>query len=436
MRTLLRQILDHASRSEESDADLLRRFADLRDGEAFGQLVRRYGGLVWGQCRNLVANEADADDAFQATFLVLAKSARTIRTADRLGPWLHGVAYRVCQNARRETARRARREQAAAAPEASRPVADSAWDALLAAVYEELHALPEKLRTAFVLCYLEGKGTTEAAQQLGLKLGTFSARLTRAREQLLARLAARGLAVGVGVLVALGGTAVQAAPALVQRAVAVALAQTVPAVLLTLTNGVLMMMGVTKLKVAALLLVGALACGGLWSLQAQPPGGGASGSGAFPPGGQPDLPRVERELRDLREQVALREQELRRLEKEAAAKTSEYRYVAQQPGYAPTPAEFEKAVKEVEKEGYRFVGVVTMALDVKRPAAGAGGLPGAGLGTGGGPPGLGAVPTLVFRKTVPLGGGVAPRGSGGIGGAGTGSGFGGASGGPGANPPE
>src|SRR4051812_16591021 len=106
MRTLLRQLLNSTLGSGEADAQLPRRFAERRDPDAFGQLVRRYGGLVWGQCRHLLANEADADDAFQATFLVLARAARSVRAADRLGPWLHGVAYRVCRNARRQAARR------------------------------------------------------------------------------------------------------------------------------------------------------------------------------------------------------------------------------------------------------------------------------------------------------------------------------------------
>jgi hypothetical protein len=322
----------------------------------------------------------------------------------------------VCQNARRHAARRARREQAAAAPEASRPVADSAWDALLAAVHEELHALPDKLRVAFVLCYLEGKGTTEAAQQLGVKLGTFSARLTRAREQLLARLAARGLAAGAGVLAAMSGGAAHAAPALVQRAVAVVLAKTVPAVILSLTNGVLFM-GIAKLKAAALVLVaGALAFGGLWSIQAQPPGGG---TGFTPPAGPPGVNDLERDIRRLRDELVQKEQELRRLEKEAAdrqAKPGEFRYLAQQPGYAPTPAEFELAVKAIEREGYRFVGVVTMTMDLKRPpatgAGSGGGAPPPGPGAG---PGAGAAPTLVFRKVVSMGGGIGgPRTGGGF----------------------
>jgi RNA polymerase sigma factor (sigma-70 family) len=422
MQLLLRQILNSRRSSEESDAELLRQFADRRDGDAFARLVDRYGGLVWGQCRHLLANEADAEDAFQATFLVLARHAKSIRAVDRLGPWLHGVAFRVCQNARRQAARRARREQVAATPEASRPVADSAWDALLAAVHEELHALPEKLREAFILCYLEGKTTSQAAEQLGLKLGTFSARLSRAKEQLLARLEARNLASGAGLVAALPGG--PASAALVRRAVELAIAPAgVPAALLSLTQGVVLMGMKLKVVTACVLMAGVLALGGLWSLQAQP---GPEGLGSKLPGtgeGQPDLPQIRREIEQLRAQIAAKEQQLaaqealRRAELERdkllrdREQKSEFRYHIQHAGYAPTPAELEKTVHEIEKEGYRFVGIITMTMDEKAPGGpgpgpGTGGPgigprpggPGGGVGPGPRGPATAGVPTLVFRK--------------------------------------
>jgi len=196
--TLIRQTTD----SGEPDGVLLGRFADTADASAFAELVRRYARLVWGQCRNLLPTEADADDAFQATFLSLAKTARSIRDTNRLGPWLHGVAYRVCLNARRAATRRAKRERVSATVEATRPVADSVWDAAAAAVHEEVSKLPESLRVPFVLCWLEGKAPTDAAEQLGLPWGTFSSRLSRAKQRLLDRLAARdiGAAVAVGLI--------------------------------------------------------------------------------------------------------------------------------------------------------------------------------------------------------------------------------------------
>src|SRR4051794_17267575 len=99
------------------DADLLRRVAAARDPSAFGVLVRRHGPLVWGVCRNLLLVDADAEDAFQATFLALVRSAGSIRRTDAVGGWLHGVAYRVAMKARRSAARRKRREAVAAVPE-------------------------------------------------------------------------------------------------------------------------------------------------------------------------------------------------------------------------------------------------------------------------------------------------------------------------------
>ncbi len=210
MTPRLRTLIDHASRLAESDAVLLRKFADTRDPQAFAELVRRYGRLVWGQCRHLLQSEADADDAFQATFLSLAKCGRTLRDTNKLGPWLHGVAYRVCMQVKRTAARRAKREKATAKAEATRPVPDSAWDQAFAAVHDELAKLPDTLRVPFVLCVLEGKGTTDAAAQLGLKVGTLSSRLSRAKQTLLERLSARGLTAG---LAAVGASSTPAAVA-------------------------------------------------------------------------------------------------------------------------------------------------------------------------------------------------------------------------------
>ena len=162
------------------DAELLRRFTADRDAAAFAVLVRRHGPLVWGVCRNLLPADPDAEDAFQATFLALVRSAATVRNTEALGGWLHGVAYRVSMKARRSAARRKQRESAAAVPDRDTPVADAAWDELQAAVHEEVCKLPEKLRLPFVLCGLQGRPQKEAAKQLGWKVGTISARLTSA----------------------------------------------------------------------------------------------------------------------------------------------------------------------------------------------------------------------------------------------------------------
>ena len=247
------------SHSTNSDADLLARFVATQDDGAFGELVRRYSRLVWGQCRHLLANEADADDAFQATFLALAKSAGSIRSTDRLGPWLHAVSHRVCLNARRAAARRTKRERGAASVEGDSPVADSTWDRAAVALHEEIHKLPESQRVAFVLCCIEGIAPTVAAEQLGLKWGTFSTRLSRAKQRLVDRLSARGF--GAALAVGAVGRGAVASAALVEQAVLLGSGGTaIPASLLSLTTGVGGMLMRTKLTMAvafAMLALGA-----------------------------------------------------------------------------------------------------------------------------------------------------------------------------------
>ena len=137
--------------AEVSDRDLLERYVPHNDQDAFTQLVTRYNRLVWGQCRNLLANDADADDAFQAAFLTLSHSAKALRAGAPLGPWLYGVAYRVCMNARRVIGRRLKREEASARSDTEQPVADSSWEKAFAAVAEEVQELPENQRVAFVV---------------------------------------------------------------------------------------------------------------------------------------------------------------------------------------------------------------------------------------------------------------------------------------------
>ncbi len=427
MRTRFQSLLKQVARPTEPDAALLRRFADGRDDAAFAELVRRYGRLVWGQCRHLLPSEADADDAFQATFVALAKSAAKIRDTNKLGPWLHGVAYRVCRNARRVAARRIKRERGSATAEAARPVADSAWDAALAAVHDELHQLPETLRVPFVLCCLEGKGTTEAAEQLGLKLGTFSARLTRAKQALLDRLSARGLSAGVLAAAAITGGAASAPAQVLNRAVELATALAagsvaIPANILSLTHGVLGMGTLNGKLMAAAVLVscGLMAgVGGVWTAHAQDPKPKKDSTSDT----QKEIDALKRQIDELRarteaatqkesaarkaaefqraqaeaqtrvaeaqraqaEAVLQKAVEAERLararkltdEKAAKDKPSEFKYFGQSANFAPTADELEELVKRGEEGGYRFVGVVTMKGMSKQGET---------------------VPTLVFRK--------------------------------------
>ena len=275
-RSQLLALIRHAGAEVGTpDADLLGRFVSAGDQTAFAELVRRYARLVWGQCRNLLSNEADADDAFQATFLALAKSATSVRDTDRLGPWLHAVAHRVCLNARRAAARRTKRERTSAVPEGSRPVADSAWDAAAAAVHEEVNRLPEAQRVAFVLCGLEGIAPTAAAERLGLPWGTFSSRLSRAKQRLLERLAARGI--GAAVAVGAVGAGVVPASAAVARAITLGFkGASIPASVLSLLPGVVVM-GVSRGKLLAVLAMAVAGVAGLLC----PAGGGPGVPVAF-----------------------------------------------------------------------------------------------------------------------------------------------------------
>jgi RNA polymerase sigma-70 factor (ECF subfamily) len=174
-----------------ADAELVSRFATDRSEEAFAALVRRHGPLVLSVCRRLLGSLPDAEDAYQATFLVLARRAGSLAQPERLGNWLYGVASRIARKARTSCRRRqARERQARPRSWLSSPAAVD--DDLGAILREELSRLPEKYRTAVGLCYLEGKTNAEAARLLRWPAGTVKGRLSRARELLRDRLTMRG----------------------------------------------------------------------------------------------------------------------------------------------------------------------------------------------------------------------------------------------------
>ena len=191
MNLLLRPAPDDST----PDGVLLAEYAARRDPVAFERLVHRHAGTVWGVCRQVAADPHDAEDAFQATFLVLVRSAGSV--SGSLSAWLYGVAFRVAMKARAAAARRRRREAKSERPAAVPP---DHPDDTAAAVHTELAALPDRYRLPILLCDLEGLTRTDAAIRLGWKEGTLSGRLNRGRKWLAERLTARGVTLAGGVL--------------------------------------------------------------------------------------------------------------------------------------------------------------------------------------------------------------------------------------------
>lgn len=176
---------------EPTDSQLLKRFASRQDEAAFAALVRRHGPMVLGVCRRILRNAHDADDAFQVTFFVLVRKARTIARPELLGNWLYGVASRVAVKARNTAARRSQHERRAPAMVVVDPLSEVTGRELRAVLDAELSQLPGKYRTPLVLCYLEGKTNEQAARMLGWPTGSMSGRLARGRELLRERLLSR-----------------------------------------------------------------------------------------------------------------------------------------------------------------------------------------------------------------------------------------------------
>ncbi len=179
---------------EGGDAELLGRFAHSQDEAAFAALVRRHGPMVWGVVRRVLNDWHRAEDAFQVTFLVLARKAGSLSRPGLLGNWLYGVAYRTAVKARGRAARQGGQERRAVTMVSTGPADEAARRELREVLDEELSRLPEKYRAPLVLCYLEGRTNEEAARLLGWPVGSMSWRLTRARQALRARLAGYGFA--------------------------------------------------------------------------------------------------------------------------------------------------------------------------------------------------------------------------------------------------
>jgi RNA polymerase sigma factor (sigma-70 family) len=207
----LRQIAAPAVGSR-LDAELIERFVAAHDEAAFTGLVERHGPLVLGVCRRVLRHHHDAEDAFQATFLVLARKARFIRQRDALASWLYKVAYHLSVRLRASAERRRQAELQPPAASAAPTDEMIIWGDLRMALDEELDRLPEKYRAPLLLCCLAGRTRDEAAEQLGWTLGTLKMRLERGRQLLRSRLARRGLSVSAVLLVLLLAQQATASP--------------------------------------------------------------------------------------------------------------------------------------------------------------------------------------------------------------------------------
>jgi|GEM_PF-4056684 len=180
-----------------ADGDLVERYVRNRDDEAFAELVRRHGGMVLGVCRRVLRNSADADDAFQAAFLVLARRAAAIRPPSAVGAWLHGVAFRTSREALKRAARRHKYESRVPPRE---PTPEPMPHDIRPMIDAELDRLPRPFAEALVLCDMEDRPRREVAALLGVPEGTVASRLSRAREMLAERLNRRGLGTTAGLL--------------------------------------------------------------------------------------------------------------------------------------------------------------------------------------------------------------------------------------------
>jgi RNA polymerase sigma factor (sigma-70 family) len=276
----LNRILGHlrVSVADAPDAELLQAFLSSRDSGAFAAIVRRHGPTVLNACRQVLRHEADVEDAFQATFVVLLKRGHAIKSQQSLGSWLFGVAHRVAVNAKCRRARLESRERTnEEPPHPAGDPPDLSWREASAILHEELNRLPDKLRLPLLLCYLEGKSRDEAAAELGWSAGMVKGALERGRLRLRDRLQRRGIALSAGLLTAVAadtGSAVP--PSWVDSVVSIAGSGTVRPAVSTLARGVAPMtttarIWATALSVVVLVGIGTLIAASTSPDAAQPP---------------------------------------------------------------------------------------------------------------------------------------------------------------------
>jgi RNA polymerase sigma-70 factor (ECF subfamily) len=275
LENLRRSMLRHDG-AGLTDGELLEGFISQRDGGAFEALVGRHGPMVLGVCRRVLGNEADAEDAFQATFLVLVRKAAFIRPRGMVGNWLYGVAHKAARKAKALNERRRAKEKEAVFRPKPEPFGEDQQQRQ-ALLHQELRTLPDKYRAAIVLCDLEAKSIKEAARQLGCPPGTIGTRLARGRGMLARRLARQGLILsggGIAILLSPGaasaGVPLTLVASTVQAASRIAAGQAASgmgyAQAAALAKGMVKAMSLKNCKiVVALLAVGAISSLGVFT---------------------------------------------------------------------------------------------------------------------------------------------------------------------------
>ncbi len=263
-----------------SDGRLLERFAAHREGAAFEALLHRHGPMVWGVCRRVLQHHHDAEDAFQATFLVLARKGHSIAGRELVANWLYGVAWQTAMKARSTRARKRSRESQVPRMPEPMSVGEDQSDERLSQLDREICRLPDKYRIPVVLCELEGKTHREAAEQLGWPVGTVSGRLSRAKAILSRRLTHHGLTLSVASMAVLPAPDAASAgmpkllvPSTVEAACRFATSHAmgtgaVSSKVASLTRKILRTMVLRKLKNISLVLMAmALAGAGAWQIR-------------------------------------------------------------------------------------------------------------------------------------------------------------------------
>jgi RNA polymerase sigma factor (sigma-70 family) len=353
------------------DGQLLGQFLAAGDEAAFAALVRRHGPMVLAVCRRLLRHEQDAEDAFQATFVVLARKAAAVVPREAVGAWLYGVARRAALEARSMRARRRLREQQMKEMPQGEVPPEEPGSELRQALDRELSRLPEKYRVPVVLCELEGRPRKEVARQLGLPEGTLSWRLAAARKMLARRLARHGPAVtglALGALLAecaaAGGVPAPLVLSTVRAATGVS-----PAGVAALAQGVLKAMLITKLKAAWVVLLVVSVGAGAAGLTYRP----ASAQSARPAAGpaRDDLEALRLEVEALRKSLQATRERVRLLEGELAALKGAKAKASKPAAAKPANPYFEPVTGYTEVPVTFYENLVTAADEPLKAAEGA-----------------------------------------------------------------